>query len=296
MRRILLAAVASACLAGPVMAQDASHIRSVVYSPTRRENLVGVVHQPTTITFPPFEDVIRIVQTSGKDDGQAAWQIPTKDELDKNPLGNNLPLWPVEPGTTFLTVITRGKDGVERPYAFRLVARADAPGAVEAADVTFNLLITSPDEVRKQHEQAQAHLVQVRQAAAQRTARDRLRIDPRTSDGICHYMAQGQRPNVLTPPCPTDNGEWTRIVFPGLTSKPAVYVVDPADLKSERLARQHADGDAVIVEEIAPRLRLRLGSYVLDLINTAYDPAGKPANTGTVSPDVVRRIIQASAR
>ena len=82
--------------------------------------------------------------------------------------------------------------------------------------------------------------------------------------------------------------------FPGLSEKPAVYVI--GDDGSERLARQHAAGDFVVVEEIAPHFRLRLGANVLDIINTAYDPAGEPAGTGTTSPTVERDILQAKTR
>jgi type IV secretion system protein VirB9 len=65
---------------------------------------------------------------------------------------------------------------------------------------------------------------------------------------------------------------------------------------SERLARQHGTGDFVVVEEIAAHFRLRLGPSVLDIINTAYDPAGKPTGTGTTAPTVQRDILQAKAR
>ena len=40
-----------------------------------------------------------------------------------------------------------------------------------------------------------------------------------------------------------DNGEWTLMRFPGLAEKPAVYIVGPDN--SERLARQHGDGDSL---------------------------------------------------
>jgi len=90
-----------------------------------------------------------------------------------------------------------------------------------------------------------------------------------------------------------DNGEWTLMRFPGLSEKPAVYIVGPDN--SERLARQHGDGDFVVVEEIAQHFRLRLGPAVLDIVNQAYDPAGRPAGTGTTSPTVQRDVIQAKS-
>jgi type IV secretory pathway VirB9-like protein len=50
-----------------------------------------------------------------------------------------------------------------------------------------------------------------------------------------------------------------------------------------------------VVEEIAQHFRLRLGPSVLDVINTAYDPAGKPTGTGTTTPTVRRDILSAKS-
>ena len=132
-------------------------------------------------------------------------------------------------------------------------------------------------------------------AAAQAAAEARLRTDAfNGADGACHYLAKGRRPSPIEPRCPMDNGQWTLMRFPGLSEKPAVYVV--GNDGGERLARQHAAGDFVVVEEIAPHFRLRLGPNVLDILNTAYDPAGKPAGTGTTAPTVERDILQARSR
>ena len=47
------------------------------------------------------------------------------------------------------------------------------------------------------------------------------------------------------------------------------------------------------VDKIARHFRLRLGPNVLDIINEAFDPAGKPAGTGTNALTVERDILQA---
>ena len=133
-----------------------------------------------------------------------------------------------------------------------------------------------------------------RQKASQaelEAAREHLRTDAfNGADGFCHYLAHGKTPNDIEPRCPMDNGEWTLMRFPGLSRKPAVYVVTGDN--EERLARQHGDGDFVVVEEIAKHFRLRLGPSVLDILNDAYDPAGKPAGTGTTAPTVERDLLQ----
>ena len=130
---------------------------------------------------------------------------------------------------------------------------------------------------------------------AQMAAEEQLRTDAfNGADGSCHYVAKGRWPTPIQPRCPMDNGQWTLMRFPGLSAKPAVYVV--GDDGSERLARQHGTGDFVVVEEIAAHFRLRLGPSVLDILNTAYDSAGKPTGTGTTAPTVQRDILQAKAR
>jgi type IV secretory pathway VirB9-like protein len=40
--------------------------------------------------------------------------------------------------------------------------------------------------------------------------------------------------------------------------------------------------------------RLRLGADVLDIIDTSFDPRGRPTGTGTISPGVERDLIKAT--
>ena len=51
-----------------------TQIRVVPYSPLLRTEIVGVIGQPTTITFPPGESVYRVVQT-GRPDKRAPWPM-----------------------------------------------------------------------------------------------------------------------------------------------------------------------------------------------------------------------------
>ena len=98
-------------------------------------------------------------------------------------------------------------------------------------------------------------------------AEEHLRTDAfNGADGTCHYMAQGHQADPDPAALSDGQREWTLMRFPGLSEKPAVYVV--GDDGSERLARQHGAGDFVVVEEIAQHFRLRLGPNVLDIINT----------------------------
>jgi type IV secretion system protein VirB9 len=303
---LLLASVSAPALAEsvppvPALPQAPSHIRQVAYSPLLRTNIVGVVGQPVTLTFPKGEIVYRVVQSArpGADGtlADAGWQAPKPEEIKEQPLGNVVPLWPAEPGTSMLTITTKmADDGSQKVYAFRLVARAADAGAEDAADVVQNLIFTGTVAATPVQQQAAAAAWWDKKHADDGAkALDKLRADALTASAeTCHYTAKGKRPTAIEPRCPMDNGEWTFMRFPGLSKKPAVYVVTGDN--EERLARQHGAGDFVVVEEIAARFRLRLGTEVLDVINSAYDPHGQPTNTGTIVPGVVRDIIQAKTQ
>src|SRR5277367_3451551 len=118
---ILLASVSFAALGQAASAdttQSAAQIRVVPYSPLLRTEIIGVVGQPTTITFPPGESVYRVVQTGkpNKDGAlaDAGWQGAAPSEIKDTPLGNNLTLWPVMPGESTMTVITMSSAGASR--------------------------------------------------------------------------------------------------------------------------------------------------------------------------------------
>jgi len=212
-------------------------------------------------------------------------------------------LWPAMPGESTMTVITMSSAGAQKVYPFRLLARQDTDGAADAPGVVLNLIFKSGAAVAPEAPAAAQKAGVIRTRAirrsastiAQAAAEEQLRTEAfNGADGMCHYFAKGRRPTPIQPRCPMDNGQWTLMRFPGLSEKPAVYVVGGDD--SERLARQHGAGDFVVVEEIAPHFRLRLGPNVLDILNTAYDPAGKPTGTGTTASTVQRDILQAKAR
>ena len=96
-----LTAVLLASVSFPALAQSDTHIRQVAYSATKRTEIVGVVGQPTTITFPRGESVYRVVQSESADpngDVQASWRGPRPEDVKDSPIGGNLPLWPVRPG------------------------------------------------------------------------------------------------------------------------------------------------------------------------------------------------------
>lgn len=310
-----------------------NEIRFVGYSAAKRTEVTGVIGEPVTVTFPRDESVYRVVQTS-KPDGQgglveAGWRGPKAEEIKDAPLGNQLPLWPVTAGTTSMTVTTCVPDdqghckyGSQKPYYFRLtaVSRADAAGdpnviggiifkggTAGAASAgtgplssvpATHLLSVSEDPTAapkrpssKRKRQSDAELA---------VAQERLRTDSFNAAGGCHYSGKAPLGSPIAPLCPLDNQIWTLFRFPGLSQKPAIYVSDPTQLcgvntgKYERLARQGAADDLVVVQEIAQRFCLRLGGNVFQVDNLAYNPAGTPTGTGTIAPTVNRVILKAA--
>ena len=291
-----ITALLLASVSFPVLAQSDTHIRQVAYSPTKRIEIVGVVGQPTTITFPRGESVYRVVQSESPDETgevQASWRGPRAEDVKDSPIGGNLPLWPVRPGVSMMTVVTVAGDGTQKVYPFRLLARQAEAGAADADGVVLNLIFTGMDPVR-QAAATQAFVAR-KQVVNDQVAKDRIRSDAfNAAAGDCHYEAKGKKPTTIEPRCPLDDGQWTLLRFPGLSRKPAIYVVGSDG--AERLARQHGDGEFVVVEEIAARFRLRLGQEVLDIINNGFDPVGRPAGSGTLSPAVHRDVIQATSK
>ena len=88
-----------------------------------------------------------------------------------------------------------------------------------------------------------------------------------------------------------DDGRMTYIRFPGNRELPAVFQV--AEDGSESMVNPRMEGDLLVVDRVARRLNLRLGSQVVALYNDAYDADGvPPANGTTVSG--VERVVRAT--
>ena len=122
----LLAPLSLTAIGRQAMAQDttqaAAQIRVESYSPLKLTEVVGVIGQPTTITFPAGESVYRVVQ-SGKPDkdgtlADAGWEGASPSEITDTPLGNNLTLWPVVPGESTMSVITMSTGGTQKVIRF----------------------------------------------------------------------------------------------------------------------------------------------------------------------------------
>jgi len=82
MRVLTATLLASAALiaishrAGAEDALDDTEIRVVAYSPLKRTEVIGVVGQPTTFTFPKGESIYRVVQSGKPDKDGTMARIP----------------------------------------------------------------------------------------------------------------------------------------------------------------------------------------------------------------------------
>jgi type IV secretory pathway VirB9-like protein len=295
-----------------------SHIKVVTYSATKRTEIVGLLGQPTTITFPSGESVYRVVQTKliGSQDGVAtAWEEPSPEHVKDAPLGNNLTMWPLKEGTTIMNVITMGEHGGQKSYAFKLIAKPDPTGMPDEPDAVFNIIFKgggsdAPKQIAETGDPVVSHKTassfsddppprkvrrnsrrEAQEANEREYTAERLRVDAFNHADGCHYHGQGPDPNSpIKPLCALDNGQWTIMRFPGLSQKPTVYI-GTCDGQNERLARQIGSGDFIVVQEIAASFCLRLAPYALNIINDAYNPAGTPTGNGTISTGAQRQIL-----
>ncbi len=78
------------------------------------------------------------------------------------------------------------------------------------------------------------------------------------------------------------------------SEKPAVYVVGSDGTNTSR----GSTPPAILSWSRRSRRTSGCGSApnLLNILNTAYDPAGKPTGTGTTAPTVERDILQAKTR
>jgi type IV secretory pathway VirB9-like protein len=213
---VSLPALSHAATRSAATPDSGAQIRVVAYSPVRRTDIKGVIGQPTTITFPQGENVYRVVQTGRltKDGslGDAGWQGASAADVKDTPLGNNLTLWPATLGESTMSVITVTSSGVQKVYAFRLVAIADNDGAADAPGVTLNLIFKGgtasvtqasasdppADDPPVPRIKRRRHDINERAVAAMRLRTDSFN----PADDQCHYVAKGVHPNSLEPRCP----------------------------------------------------------------------------------------------
>jgi type IV secretion system protein VirB9 len=186
---------------------------------------------------------------------------------------NHLFLKPKAPRVaTNLTVLT-----TRRHYHIDYTAVAQRPNE---EDVIYSLRFT--------YAETPAHL------AAEAAAK---RLDSQLDDASSHrphnidYWYCGEP--ALRPTGASDDGVHTRLTFAANADLPAIFVLN-AD-GSESLLNFSLDAGDVIIHRVAQRFILRRGNLTGCVVNRAYAGGGKRLESGTVAPDVERRVQGGSA-
>jgi len=190
---------------------------------------------------------------------------------------------------TNMQVVTLKPSGEQRIYVFELIARP-APGSTDQPIMALNM--TYPSDVTAAKRKAAA------EAAAthdEDVARQRLMVGYQSGPGRrWEYVGRGS-PEIEPADVSYDPiGNTTAFRFAGNSAQPAIWKGQCN--KSDQLSQiENYLGDIVVVQGGAPFWCLRLGeNTVFEVAAIRFDPVGQNPDTGTTSPDVVRRIKRAS--
>lgn len=319
MRRLFASALLlGTVLSSPVFALDFCkpskadpQMRSCAYTPDQRYRVVGVVGEPVNLTFANGETIKRIEFGSSaineKGEPVPTWQGPKVGSggqgMPPDAFKNNLPIWPLKEGHSWLVVITTTAKGEERPYQFDLVAKPTtvvlAHGGSEVSednDITAGLSFNYPADDKA----AAIAAWQERHAHdLEQTAKDRLKTDVfYGAHRNWRYVAVGDKKYAaLAPSQVSDNGFLTEMQWPGNIARPRIYLFDPKDPDHPTIAPTTVRDDGItVVQTTHEWFLLRLGDdphQALLLHNLAWSPNRPDPKTGTTSSDVVREVISA---
>ena len=92
----------------------------------------------------------------------------------------------------------------------------------------------------------------------------------------------------LRPTAASDDGVHTRLTFAANADLPAIFVRNADD--SESLLNFSLDAGDIIIHRVAQRFILRRGNLTGCVLNRGYAGGGKRLESGTVAPDVERRV------
>ncbi|MGY9048369.1 hypothetical protein P775_20145 [Puniceibacterium antarcticum] len=275
-----LTAGALLAAATPVLALDIpdpsrsdSRVRSVNYNAWDVVRVVGTLRTSVQVVFAQTEEIIDV----GSGD-TLAWEIV--------PRGNILYLKPREKNPpTNLQIATMREDGTTRTYSFELIVR-DGAITNNSKDVYFQIRFDYPTDTANRR---RAEAAEQKARAQAEAAKARLAESVATSGTKnWRYLAAGSR--ALQPSQAYDNGEMTVLTFSRMTRMPSVFILDDAGV--ERMANTTVRKNQIIVHDVAPELRLRLGGEVSAIYNMGLAHAsGGYTGTGTTSRSVTREII-----
>lgn len=261
-----------------------ARMRQIPYNPGEVVHLQTLVGNTLVVSFGAREVVTAVAET----DTLHLQSVPKGNYLFLKP-GTALPLQPV-------IVLTALPSGELRRYVFEIqtVPERTADGT---SAVFYSVQFTYPAEeaaaAAASAAAAQAETAKLNARAAEnarQTTTETIlaseRTNPDSGPRNYKYVAQGNR--ALAPVSIWDNGYSTVLTFPGNTTIPAVFVIDPDG--KEATASYAVHGSVVEIGQTARAIRLREGNTALNIFNLGYNTVGSNPGTGTVSPAVTRRI------
>jgi type IV secretion system protein VirB9 len=240
----------------PVKGTVDTRIRMTAYDSNEVYKLRGFVGYQIDLEFEPGESFVGL----GAGDIEGLSFAGQENHLFLKPKAAKV--------ATNLTVLTS-----RRHYQFDYTVLAQPPTSGE--DVIYALRFTYSLSPSKSAAEAEAKRVdsQLGDASSSR----RRNID---------YWYCGER--ALRPVAASDDGIHTRLTFPANSDLPAIFVRNEDD--SESLLNFSVDAGDVIVHRVARRFILRRGNLTGCVVNLGYAGGGERLESGTVAPDVERRV------
>ena len=253
----LLLALHSSAEVVPVKGAVDSRVREAVYNADQVYQLHGFVGYQIDLEFENGE----IFTGLGAGDLEGLSFVGQDNHLFLKPKAAKV--------ATNLTVLTN-----RRHYQFDYVALAQRP-ITDQQNVIYALRFTYAPAA------AQAAAA----AAAQRLDSELDNASTSRAQNIDYWFC-GQ--SALRPIAATDDGIHTRLRFSTHAELPAIFVRN--DDGSESLLNFSMQGGDVIIHRVAKRFILRRGRLTGCVVNQGFAGGGPRLDSGTVAPDVLRRV------
>jgi type IV secretion system protein VirB9 len=232
-----------------------ARIRTAVYNSSEVYKLRGFVGYQIDLEFEQGESFIGL----GSGDLEGLAFVGQENHLFLKPKAARV--------ATNLTVLTS-----RRHYQIDYSASLQRPGDDE---LVYALRFTYPPSSAKAAADADAKRLdsQLESASNARTHN----ID---------YWYCGER--TLRPTAASDDGVHTRLSFAANADLPAIFVRNEDE--SESLLNFSVDAGDVVIHRVAQRFILRRGKLTGCVVNRGFSGGGKRLKSGTVAPDVERRV------
>jgi type IV secretion system protein VirB9 len=232
-----------------------SRIRVAAYNSADVYKLRGLVGYQIDLEFEPGESFVGL----GAGDMEGVSFIGQENHLFLKPKAPKV--------ATNLTVLT-----TRRHYHIDYTAATRRPNE---DDVIYSLRFT--------YAETPAHLAG--EAAAKRLNSQLDDASSHRPHNTDYWYCGGAE---LRPTAASDDGVHTRLTFAANADLPAIFVRNGDD--SESLLNFSLDAGDVVIHRIAQRFILRRGKLTGCVVNRGYAGGGKRLESGTVAPDVERRV------